>query len=66
MIQCACGKTLDKVPTWLANAKVAFVCNNCPNRQAKNIAFLQLESEMPQTPKLDEDLDETEEEEDED
>lgn len=58
MIQCGCGKTLEKVPTWLNGANVTFVCNNCPNRQAKNIAFLQLETEMPKTPKLDEDLDE--------
>ncbi len=58
MIQCSCGKTLDKVPAWLSSAKVTFVCNNCPNRQAKNIAFLSLESELPKTPKLDSDLDE--------
>jgi len=63
MIQCACGKSLEKVPSWLAGSKVTFVCNNCPNRQTKNIAFLQLESEMPKTPKLDEDLDEEVEEE---
>jgi len=66
MIQCGCGKVLDKVPTWLSGANVTFVCNNCPNRQAKNIAFLQLETEMPKTPKLDEDLDEDIPEEDED
>jgi hypothetical protein len=58
MIQCSsCGKVLDKVPSWLTSANVAFVCNNCPNRQTKNIAFLTLESDMPKTPKLDEDLD---------
>jgi hypothetical protein len=57
MIQCSsCGKTLDKVPSWLAGTQVVFVCNNCPNRQAKNIAFLSLESEAPKTPKMDDDL----------
>jgi hypothetical protein len=61
MIQCSsCGRTLDKVPSWLSSANIAFVCNNCPNRQAKNIAFLSLESEAPKTPALDEELDETE------
>jgi len=63
MIQCSsCGRNLDKVPSWLSSANIAFVCNNCPNRQAKNIAFLSLESEAPKTPVLDEDLDEPEEE----
>jgi len=48
MIQCTtCGRTLDKVPNWLSSASVVFVCNNCPNRQAKNIAFLSLESDAP-------------------
>lgn len=52
MIQCSsCGKTLDKVPSWLAGANAAFVCNNCPNRAAKNIAFLSLESESPKAAK---------------
>lgn len=62
MIQCTCGKVLDKVPAWLSSAKVTFVCNNCPNRQTKNIALLSFESELPKTPKLDEDLDVEEEE----
>jgi hypothetical protein len=26
---------------------VEFVCNNCPNRKTKNIAFITLESEGP-------------------
>jgi len=46
MIHCSsCGKPIEKVPMWLASAKVEFVCNNCPNRTAKNIAFVTLESE---------------------
>lgn len=66
MIQCSsCGKTLDKVPNWLAGTEVAFVCNNCPNRQAKNIAFMSLESESPKAPKMGEDLSEEEPEEEE-
>jgi hypothetical protein len=53
MIQCsACGKPIEKVPDWLRTAKVEFVCNNCPNRQTKNIAFVSLELEAPPTAKL--------------
>lgn len=44
MIHCAyCGKPIDKVPAWLEGARATFVCNNCPNRQAKNIAFVNLD-----------------------
>jgi hypothetical protein len=44
MINCTgCGKPIDKLPSWLAGTKVDFVCNNCPNRTAKSIAFMQLE-----------------------
>lgn len=57
MIQCSCGKTLEKVPGWLAGANVTFVCNNCPNRQTKNIAFLSLESEAPKSTKADDEMD---------
>jgi hypothetical protein len=46
MIQCSsCGKQIEKVPSWLQGTKVDFVCNNCPNRQAKNIAFVTLDPE---------------------
>jgi hypothetical protein len=46
MIRCSsCGKAIDKVPHWLEGAKAVFVCNNCPNRTAKNIAFVTLEPE---------------------
>jgi hypothetical protein len=44
MVNCACGKTIDKVPDWLQTAEVEFVCNNCPNRQTKNIAFVNLDA----------------------
>ena len=46
MIQCsACGRPIEKVPDWLRGTKVDFVCNNCPNRQTKNIAFMTLDTE---------------------
>jgi hypothetical protein len=45
MIKCSCGKPIEKLPNWLEGVKVDFVCNNCPNRQTKNIAFVQLEVE---------------------
>jgi hypothetical protein len=37
MVQCSCGKVLDRVPVWLSGVTVEFVCNNCPNRQVKPI-----------------------------
>lgn len=43
MVTCSCGKTLDKIPAWMSGIQVDFVCNNCPNRQTKNIAFMTLE-----------------------
>ena len=44
MINCtSCGKPIDKLPSWLAGTKVDFVCNNCPNRTAKSIAFAHIE-----------------------
>lgn len=49
MITCACGKTIDKIPSWLNGVKVDFVCNNCPNRNTKNIAFVTLTPETPVT-----------------
>jgi hypothetical protein len=67
MVTCSCGKSIDKLPNWLEGVKVEFVCNNCPNRQTKNIAFLQLENIVGEKPKSEEDemeaIDEPEEEE---
>ena len=45
MVHCSCGKPIEKIPDWLSTAKVDFVCNNCPNRSHKNIAFVSLEPE---------------------
>ena len=44
MVNCVCGKPLEKVPVWLEGINVEFVCNNCPNRQTKNIAFISLDA----------------------
>ena len=53
MTQCSsCGRPIEKVPDWLRTAKVEFVCNNCPNRQTKNIAIVSLELEPPPAAKL--------------
>jgi hypothetical protein len=53
MTHCSsCGRPIEKVPDWLRTAKVEFVCNNCPNRQTKNIAFVSLELEPPAVAKL--------------
>ncbi len=56
MIQCSsCGRPIEKVPDWLRGTRVDFVCNNCPNRQMKNIAFVSLEAEPKAVSRLDED-----------
>jgi hypothetical protein len=62
MIHCSgCGKPIDKLPSWLAGTKVDFVCNNCPNRTAKSIAFVQLDTEAKVSARADDDaLDEDE------
>lgn len=39
----SCGKTLEKVPHWLAGTTIQFVCNNCPNRTVKAITQVTLE-----------------------
>lgn len=44
MVTCSCGKPIEKVPDWLQSVTVDFVCNNCPNRQLKNIAFVDLDA----------------------
>lgn len=43
MVTCSCGKTIEKVPSWLQGTKVAFVCNHCPNRQVKGITQITFE-----------------------
>lgn len=56
MIHCSsCGKPIDKLPAWLATAKADFICNNCPNRTTKNIAFVSLEMEAKPTATSDDD-----------
>lgn len=58
MIQCSsCGRPIEKVPDWLRGTKVDFVCNNCPNRQTKSIAFLTLEPEPKATSRHDDEED---------
>lgn len=57
MIQCKCGKVMDKLPDWLGAVNVEFVCNNCPNRQTKNIAFISLEPNLPAAAKVEGDVD---------
>jgi len=64
MITCKCGKAIDKVPSWMQGIQVEFVCNNCPDSQAKNIALMALELETAAAAKASADLS-IEEEEDE-
>lgn len=56
MVHCSsCGKPIDRIPTWMGSIKTEFVCNNCPNRTMKNIAFVSLET-TPKAPAEDEGL----------
>ena len=55
MVTCICGKPIEKLPSWLEGTKVDFVCNNCPNRQTKNIALVSLELDQKPTSKRDDD-----------
>ena len=57
MVQCSCGKTIDKIPEWMSGIQVTFVCNNCPNRQTKNIAHITLQPETIAATKLEKSLD---------
>ncbi|MGE0002584.1 MAG: hypothetical protein AB7F50_09395 [Fimbriimonadaceae bacterium] len=43
MVVCSCGKEIDKVPAWLTDVKVEFICNDCPNRTLKSIADVKIE-----------------------
>lgn len=46
MVTCTgCGKPIENIPNWLSGVKTEFVCNNCPNRNTKNIAILSAEIE---------------------
>jgi len=53
MVVCSsCGKPMERVPDWMASIDVQFACNNCPNRQLKNIAFVNLDPTIPATAKI--------------
>ncbi|MCC6404214.1 MAG: hypothetical protein IT207_09425 [Fimbriimonadaceae bacterium] len=48
MVVCSCGKLIEKVPDWLKDVQVEFICNDCPNRTLKSIAEVKLEpAEVP-------------------
>ena len=68
MVVCSsCGKPMDKVPDWMREINVQFACNNCPNRQTKNIAFVNLDPAIPSAAKIeiDDEIDEIADEEEE-
>lgn len=45
MVHCSsCGRAIEKIPDWMQAISVEFVCNNCPNRQIKNIALVDLDA----------------------
>lgn len=52
---------MERVPDWMASINVQFACNNCPNRQLKNIAFVNLDPTIPATSKIELDEEEIEE-----
>jgi len=45
----------------MAAINVQFACNNCPNRQTKNIAFVNLDPTIPATAKVELEEEEIEE-----
>jgi hypothetical protein len=51
MVTCKCGKAIEKVPNWMQTINVEFICNNCPTRHTKNIAFVTLEADVPSAAK---------------
>ena len=62
MVVCSsCGKSMEKVPDWMASINVQFACNNCPNRQLKNIAFVNLDPTIPAAAKVEVEEEELEE-----
>ena len=62
MVVCSsCGKPMEKVPDWMASINVQFACNNCPNRQLKNIAFVNLDPTIPAAAKVEIEEEELEE-----
>ncbi len=67
MVHCtSCGKAIEKIPDWMSSVQVEFVCNNCPNRHTKNIAFINLEVDTSSTKADDEpDVEEVADEEEE-
>jgi hypothetical protein len=52
---------MERVPDWMASINVQYACNNCPNRQLKNIAFVNLDPTIPATAKIEMDEAEIEE-----
>lgn len=46
-VTCSCGKPLDKIPLWMKEINVHFICNNCPNRDLQNIAHAKFPAEIP-------------------
>ncbi len=57
MVLCKCGKPIEKIPDWMQGVQADFVCNNCPNRQTKNIAHITLQPETIAATKLEKSLD---------
>lgn len=44
MVKCsACGKEIEHVPNWFNAVQVLLICNNCPNRDLRNISEIKLD-----------------------
>ncbi len=41
---CSCGKEMERVPVWMSEIKIQFVCANCPNRTVQSIADVKIET----------------------
>lgn len=43
MVKCNCGKDMEHMPNWFETINVQKVCNNCPNRELRNISEIKLD-----------------------
>ncbi|MBX3110980.1 MAG: hypothetical protein KF857_03145 [Fimbriimonadaceae bacterium] len=67
MVNCVCGKPIEKVPEWLSAVQINFVCSNCPNHTVKSITEVSLGPAMSaagETGAIEPEIDEADEDED--
>lgn len=51
MVKCSlCGKEIEKIPTWMQDIDVPYICTNCPNYNLRNIATIDFMTEILKKP----------------